>query len=335
MRFFVLLYALVLLALACSANAHDVGVSEVSLTEIDNGRYKLARVGPVKQGELMPAPRAPNGCSVARLTAPGENPVFELSCHKSALSAGDVLELHWNADSIVMHAKWLNGASASAIFLSENQVIRVPLADLAAASGDFQQAARRYAALGIEHIAFGVDHLLFVLGLMLLVDNRSTLIKAITAFTLAHSMTLALSFLDVITLDSAPVEASIALSLVLLAYEAIRTERELRGISSKWPWLVAGGFGLIHGLGFAAALKGVGVPVAEITLALLFFNMGVEFGQLAFILVVLCVYALISLGIKFHGVPWLTVSRIRLITAYAIGSLAMYWTIERSVTIFA
>jgi len=187
-------------------------------------------------------------------------------------------------------------------------------------------ASGGYIVLGVEHILFGIDHLLFVLALVLLVRGVGLLVKTITAFTLAHSITLALATLGVVHAPSAPVEAVIALSIVFVASEILRSRRGERGLTARAPWLVAGVFGLLHGFGFAGALSEVGLPANDIPLALLFFNVGVEAGQLAFVVGALGVIALLR-GARLP--EWS-----QLLPPYAIGSVAMYWVIERTVAIW-
>ena len=151
--------------------------------------------------------------------------------------------------------------------------------------------ASSYALLGIEHILFGVDHLLFVLGLLILVKGWRRLIGTITAFTVAHSITLAAATLGFVHVPSKPVEATIALSIVFVACEIIRRRQGRSGLTEMWPWVIAFSFGLLHGLGFAGALREVGLPQNAIPIALLFFNIGVELGQLLFISFIMAVIA--------------------------------------------
>jgi len=199
-----------------------------------------------------------------------------------------------------------------------------------------------YFVLGVEHILFGIDHLLFVLALVLIVRGVSLLVKTITAFTIAHSITLALATLGVVNVPSAPVEAVIALSIVFIAVEIVRSQRGQVGLTARAPWIVAFTFGLLHGFGFAGALGEVGLPANEIPLALLLFNVGVEAGQLAFIGAVIVVITLAKQGLRqfqssalncLHSAPATSgsefSSRISLLPPYAIGSLAMFWVIQR------
>lgn len=180
-----------------------------------------------------------------------------------------------------------------------------------------------YFVLGVEHILGGIDHLLFVLGLTLIVRGARLLVETITAFTIAHSITLAIATLGYASVPQAPVEATIALSILFLASELARLNRGQPGLTSRAPWLVAFSFGLLHGFGFAGALREVGLPQSDIPLALLTFNIGVEAGQLAFVATVLAtVWALRRL---ITAPPIWAVQ----MPAYAIGTAATFWLIER------
>lgn len=184
----------------------------------------------------------------------------------------------------------------------------------------------RYAGLGVEHILFGFDHLLFVAGLFMLVANIRTLVWTVTSFTLAHSLTLALVTLDVISVPRPPVEAFIALSIVFVAVEVIRQRDGKPGLASNRPWIVAFTFGLLHGLGFASALAEIGLPQNHIPLALLFFNVGVEIGQTLFVAALL---ALTEVARRLAAPAQLFAAR--LASCYGIGGLASYWLIDRVV----
>jgi hydrogenase/urease accessory protein HupE len=180
-----------------------------------------------------------------------------------------------------------------------------------------------YFVLGVEHILGGIDHLLFVLALLLLVRNVRRLLLTITAFTVAHSITLVGATLGLVSLPGPPVEAVIALSIVFVAAEVIHEQQGRASITARAPWIVAFGFGLLHGLGFAGALQEVGLPETAIAVALLMFNVGVEAGQLLFVTIV----AMLSLVLrKLTPIPVAAASRV---ISYAIGSIAAFWTIER------
>jgi hypothetical protein len=179
-----------------------------------------------------------------------------------------------------------------------------------------------YVGLGIEHILFGVDHLLFVLCLLLLVRGVRGLLATVTAFTLAHSITLAAATLGFIRVPAAPVEATIALSIVFLATELVRGGAR-HTVARSYPWLVAFSFGLLHGLGFAGALAEIGLPPGEVPLALFGFNVGVELGQLAF------VTAVLSLGQLVRIMNWRMPAWASAAVGYAIGSVAAFWVFAR------
>ena len=183
--------------------------------------------------------------------------------------------------------------------------------------------AGEYLKLGVEHILLGIDHLLFVLALLLITHGGWTLVKTVTAFTVAHSITLALAALGFVHVPQAPVEAVIALSIVFVAAEILRSRQGHKGITARAPWIVACAFGLLHGFGFAGALSEIGLPEGHIPQALLFFNLGVELGQLLFIAAVMSFIVLVKRArIRiFRGSE--------LVPPYAIGSVAMFWVIQR------
>lgn len=189
------------------------------------------------------------------------------------------------------------------------------------------QVVVTYTKLGVEHILMGVDHLLFVASLMLIVRGWPMLLKTITAFTLAHSITLALATFGLVSLPPPPVEAMIALSIVMVAVEAVRLRQGRTSLAIRWPWIVAFIFGLLHGFGFAGALLQIGMPQGDIPLALLFFNVGVEIGQLLFIAAILALVALLR---RVIALP----RRAPVMAAYAIGTLASFWLYERLDTMF-
>ena len=187
--------------------------------------------------------------------------------------------------------------------------------------------ARTYLVLGVEHILSGIDHLLFVLALLILVKGTRRLIATVTAFTLAHSLTLAGATLGFVHVPGPPVEAAIALSIVFVASEIMHRRQGKAGLTERFPWIVAFTFGLLHGFGFASALSEVGLPQSAIPVALLFFNVGVEIGQLLFIASVFTVIALARqitrrIGMSQPAWAWR-------VPPYAIGSVAAFWIIQR------
>ena len=189
------------------------------------------------------------------------------------------------------------------------------------------EVVRTYLLLGIEHILSGFDHLLFVLALLLLVTGVRRLVATVTAFTIAHSLTLAGATLGFVNIPGPPIEATIALSIVFVASEIIHGRRGNPGLTKRFPWAVAFTFGLLHGFGFAGALAQIGLPQASIPMALLFFNVGAEVGQLLFIALVLATIALARQIMRRFSVPRPT--WIWAVPPYAIGSIAVFWVIQR------
>ncbi len=220
---------------------------------------------------------------------------------------------------VLVSIKKSNGVQYSTMIKPSNPSYLIPL------TPDKFSVIKTYLRLGIEHILLGIDHLLFVLALLLITKGLRRLVKTITAFTVAHSITLSLSALGFVGLPGAPVEAVIALSIVFLAVELVHYLNGHKGLTVRFPWIVAFIFGLLHGFGFANALVDLGLPQVDIPWALLFFNVGVELGQLVFILVVLVVIWLLS-KTKITWPVW-----IKKVPAYGIGCMASFWMIERIV----
>jgi hypothetical protein len=305
---------------AATATAHDLGASQAFLIEEPAGHYTLGAIAPSDYAYLFAPPRLPPRCGTVE-TLQGDGEVrFLFDCARP-LSADDTLVLAWQREGIVLKAAWANGETVSRFFVARGGAITVDLASLQAGSGSFADAARRYTLLGVEHILFGIDHLLFVVGLLLIVRGPWMLLKTITAFTLAHSLTLGLATLGIVEVPPAPVEACIALSIVLVAAEGLRRGRQ--GTLPHRPWLIAFVFGLLHGFGFAGALSALGLPAGEIPTALLFFNVGVEIGQIAFVTILLGIHYL--MGRWIVALPRWTEA----IPGYAIGCMAMLWFFER------
>jgi hydrogenase/urease accessory protein HupE len=223
---------------------------------------------------------------------------------------------------VIVRVERLDGTSQTERLLPERSEFVVT------ASAGSGEVARSYLRLGTGHILGGTDHLLFVLALLLIVRGGLRIFATITAFTVAHSVTLAAATLGLVHVPGPPVEATIALSIVFVAAEVVHGLRGREGVTARAPWLVAFSFGLLHGLGFAGALAEVGLPERAIPLALLFFNVGVELGQLLFVAAVLAAGALLRrLAPRWprwaHYAP-----------AYAIGSVAGFWTLERIAAFF-
>ena len=217
---------------------------------------------------------------------------------------------------VLVQVELLNGEQYSFIIQPGEKKETIPFAYSAL------DTIKGYILLGVKHIMLGMDHLLFVLALLLITKGTRRLLVTITAFTIAHSITLSLSALGHLSLPGPPVEAVIALSIVFLAMEIILDQQGKATLTSRKPWVVAFTFGLLHGLGFASALTAVGLPQTHIPLALAFFNVGVELGQLFFIAIMLLLIKAISIKKDWPVF-------VKKIPAYAIGSMAAFWLIER------
>jgi hydrogenase/urease accessory protein HupE len=197
-----------------------------------------------------------------------------------------------------------------------------PITVIPAQQGRFSVAGV-YLKLGIEHILTGLDHLLFILALIIITRGGWKLVKTVTAFTVSHSITLTAATLGFVHVPQRPVEAVIALSIVFVACEIVHRRQGCSGLTERWPWIVALTFGLLHGLGFAGALSEVGLPQGHIPLALLFFSVGVEIGQLMFIAAVLWFVAVVQ-RVRILIPRWG-----EFVPPYAIGTVAMFWIIQR------
>lgn len=306
-----------LFAAICSADvkAHEISMAELDIRQFSNKDFQWQWIA----SGSKPATQVlniiwPDGCRAS------EN---QLNCDEQGLNgkliidgvgksySAAIVRIHWLDGELQTHT--LTGAQSS-----------VQLFGSSADNRSLFEIGRAYLFLGIDHILRGFDHLLFVAGLLFLVGFRRKLILTITAFTVAHSLTLVSAALGWITLRSAPVEAAIALSIVLVASEALSNRETL---SSRFPAMVAFIFGLVHGLGFAGALQEIGLPQQHLVAALLSFNIGVEVGQL---LAVGSAWLLIYLTAK---TPWTL--RLRVPALYTIGAFAMYWMIERTAAIIS
>lgn len=312
---------------ATVALAHDIGVSKAELLEGEANAYILRVQVDAVNGVRFVAPELPAEFSFTanpRGVQMGSWKVFEFSGPRS-LIAGDTLKLDWPRDGVLISAVWSSGSKETRLVKEMSGVITIELSDLRAGSGSVWAASKRYLSLGVEHILTGLDHLLFVLCLIFVVSGRWQLIKTITAFTVAHSITLGLATFGWLALRPPPVEATIALSIVFLASEIILKDRGYTSLTFERPWLVSFMFGLLHGLGFAGALSEIGLATEEVPIALLFFNIGVELGQIMFVGFVLA--TVVSFKVLFE--PVTPLRHFRQVVVYGIGSLAMFWFIER------
>jgi hypothetical protein len=315
------------LALAGFAGAHSFDPALLDLRERGAGVYDVVWKSPVPQGEAAPVrqlvPVFGQACRrVGEVSAPSADVegvvFFRIDCGPRGLRGQTigVAGLSNHPSDVVLRIQWEDGTLMTSILRSGADEFTVPGTGAGAPLGT---VIRRYGELGVEHILTGTDHLAFVLGLMLLMHGWRQLLGTITAFTVAHTITLALAVLGLVHVPSAPVEAMIAISIVLVAIEALRPPDSPPTLAHRRPWLVAFLFGLMHGLGFAGALADLGLPPDRVPAALLAFNGGVEVGQLAFVTV------MIGPVLLLRRMP----RAVQAIPAYAIGAVAVAWTLER------
>lgn len=311
-----LLAALALVLAASTAWAHEMTMAEMQLQEIAPGDFLWQWTASEKRAAAAEdlTPRWPQACraeeAVLRCGAEGLTGTLSIDGVGKRYSA------------VMVKVMWRDGSSRVYTLTAGQPEVHVY--GSAEDKRGMGEIAVAYVILGVEHILGGIDHLMFVFGLLFLVGFNRRLVATITAFTVAHSLTLGLSALGWLTLSPPPVEATIALSIMLVAGEALHDRATL---SRRWPALVAFLFGLVHGLGFAGALKEIGLPQNHLLVALLTFNVGVEAGQLA-------VVGLSWLLVRTLS-GWAPFLRARVPALYAIGGLAAYWSIGRIVAILA
>ncbi len=318
----IFLGALVALTLARVASAHEIRPAYLEVVEVEQGRFEILWKVPTR-GELRLdlEPVFPDGCAatspISGYRAPGA--IVErwtMVCPFPLVGRTVAVRgLEATLTDVLLRLDLVDASSQTAR-LGPSTPSYTP-----AAKPGRSEVAMTYLILGVEHILSGIDHLLFVLALVLIVAGWRRLLSTITAFTVAHSITLALAALGFVRIPQAPVEAVIALSILFLASEIARGDAA--SLTTRYPWIVAFTFGLLHGFGFAGALSEVGLPESEIPVSLLFFNVGVEIGQIAFVAVVLALRPLVS-RVAAAAPDW-----VRLAPAYGIGCVAAFWTLQR------
>jgi len=314
----------VLLAPALT-QAHESRPAYLEITEIQSGQYELLWKIPRLGDLVLPlSVELPEDCTDAvpgaKYALPGAAVERRLiGCGEAGLSGREigVRGLSATITDVLVRVQTLDGEAQTVILKPQSPTFAV------SEKQSSLTVLRAYIALGIEHILFGIDHLLFVLCLLLLVDRVLPLVKTITAFTVAHSITLGLAVLGFVRVPQPPVEAVIALSILFLATELVKAKSGIPAITKQYAWVVALCFGLLHGFGFAGALSEVGLPKTAIPLALFSFNVGVEIGQLLFI----AAASLVIWTIKKGNLRWPGWSN-QLIN-YSVGTLAAFWCIQR------
>lgn len=318
-------YTLLLMTSITSSHADEIRPGYLELKENTNNLFSILWKVPAKSNaKLSIQPKLPDNCidktqATTQLVNAAYIQRWIISCEgglQNKLLSITGLEL--TSTDVLLHLEFLNGTSHSAQLTPADRFYEVP------AEASSLQVIKTYTWLGIEHILLGFDHLLFVFALLLIVNNNRRLLLTITAFTIAHSITLAGATLGFVNIPQQPVEAVIALSILFLAVEIIHGKNGHPGAAARWPWLIAFIFGLLHGFGFAGALAEIGLPQQAIPLALVFFNIGVELGQIIFVTVVLL---LIWTFHQFKQPALL--EKAETIAVYSIGSLSSFWLFER------
>jgi hypothetical protein len=328
----ILAVLLVVVISAQFAHAHRFAPSLLKVTQIADQQYSVVWKTPAQGTSSIPlSPVWPESCEITNSSPPqmegtGVVTAWQMRCAELGADGlvGETLGVEGlgaNQASALVMVSLLDGRSHQQVLNSEQVEFVIP------AESSAGEVMGDYSLLGMEHIWGGIDHLLFVFGLLLLVGGGTRLLWTITAFTVGHSITLSLVTLGYFDYPVALVEFAIALSIFVLAVELTRIRKH--DILWRNPWWLAGGFGLLHGMGFAGALAETGLPQGNVPLALLFFNVGIEIGQIAFILVVLAIWYVIRKPLA----PWQ--DRLLPVPVYILGALSAMWCIERGLEVIA
>lgn len=323
-HWFVALMLIAAAAFVPSCRAHETRPAYLEIKESSPNLYDVVWRTPVNAGMRLPIvlqlpPDAKN------VTAPTTQELTDSLVERRVIDiptglAGkriDFVGLQGTITDVLVRVELLDGRKWTTIVHPSQSWFEVsPSVGKLATVGTF-------IVQGIRHILFGADHLLFVLGLLLIVKNRWMLLKTITAFTMAHSITLAIATLGYANAPTLPLNAAIALSILFLGPEIVRSWRGEGSFTIRHPWVVAFAFGLLHGFGFASALTSAGLPSSELPWALLSFNVGVEIGQIGFVILIL----LLERAFRVLEIRWPRV--VEALPGYTVGSLGAFWTIQR------
>jgi hypothetical protein len=312
-----------LLALPTLASAHEVRPAFLHLTELDtdtsSARFAVLWKQPaVQNGRLAITPVFPSHCEMVEQSPPEVTPAayiqrWQTDCDLTR-DAIHIDGLSMTLTDVMVRYDSADGSTANYVLRPESPTLNIAT-DI--------PSTLSYLWIGVEHLLFGLDHVLFVIGLVLFIRAPWPLLKTVTAFTVAHSITLALSVLGWVRLEQGPIEAIIALSILFLARELVQPPEQRSRLTMANPWIMAFVFGLLHGLGFAGALSDVGLPDDDLWLALLLFNVGLEMGQLMIIVIVMtCIW----FARRFTALPMVIRGG-----AWGMGALAAFWTIDRTI----
>ena len=310
--------------------AHEVRPGYLELNEMEPGQFQVLWKAPSRPGlRLRIKPVLPDDCQdISVPTRQQLTGVFIerrlVTCGPGGLAGKTITidGLSATLTDVLVRIRHLNNQSQTELLKPQAPSFEVKGVQ------HWTRAVVSFITMGVQHILYGIDHLLFVLGLLLLSRGWGLLLKTITAFTVGHSISLALATFGIVDVPSQPLSAAIALSIVFLAGELVRAQRGQTSLTIRNPWVVSFGFGLLHGVGFAGALVQLGLPRSDIPLALFCFNIGVEIGQIFFVVLVLIVMGSLK---KIQFSPPL---RLKPLPVYAMGSVAAVWFIDRLIMIF-
>ncbi|MBX3582863.1 MAG: HupE/UreJ family protein [Rhizobiaceae bacterium] len=309
--------------MAGAAFAHEVRPAYLQIDQIGQGRFSMLWRTPIFSGMRLPVVLQFSD-GIKQATTPSKRQLSDSIIERSMIESADNLAgeritfvgLQATITDVMVRVKLDDGTVTTTLVRPSQPWVEIQTRQ------STLEVIKVFVVSGIEHILFGFDHLLFVAALMLIVRRWGMLLKTVTAFTVAHSITLTCATMGWVSLPSGPVEIMIAFSIVLVGAEIIRMERGGTSLAIEWPWIVAFFFGLLHGFGFAGALADFGLPHGDIPLALFSFNVGVEIGQLLFIAVLLLTMHLVR---RLFEIP----QRAVVASAYGIAIIAAFWCIER------
>jgi len=310
--------------------AHEARPAYLEIKETAPGQLSVLWRTPVLAGMRLPIVlRLPD--DVKNLKEPAVQELTDSLVERRWVDAGpnglagkriEFVGLQFTITDVLVRVELLDGRKWTTIARPSQPWVAM------AASQAWYEVVATYIVEGLRHILFGGDHMLFVLGLLLIVKDGWALVKTVTAFTVAHSITLAIATLGHTTVPALPLNAAIALSILFLGPEIVRSWRGETSFTIRHPWVVAFAFGLLHGFGFASVLTSAGLPRHELPLALVSFNVGVEIGQLGFIALIL------ALGRSFRVLKFRWPRWVEVLPGYTVGSLGAFWTVQRLAVLF-
>jgi hydrogenase/urease accessory protein HupE len=340
MKHFVLLFAVLGMLVAQPARSDELRPGYLELRQTDHRTYSLLFKIPARGEDLRLAvyvnlPEGTQDVGAPRISFGDGAYVERRTIRRDGGLTGHAISIEGlsaTSTDVLVRIETVAGA------IQTERLSPTKTAFVVQAAPGAAEVATTYLRLGVEHILFGFDHLLFVLALVILVREWRRVAITVTAFTIAHSITLAAATLGFVNVPGPPVEATIALSIMLVSVEILNARNGKPSLTARLPWLVAFSFGLLHGFGFAGALAEVGLPQHAIPVALLFFNVGVEIGQLVFVAVVLSlIWLLHHVASQLLEAAFVrrAFDRLDVAVAYGIGGVAAYWLIERTTAFFA